>query len=81
MIQNTNKYQTASIALAGALALFAPITNIEKDLTNNNCIFCFDNTPKLQKLISQFWNKQLLVDASEYFSQTRSLKARIHEIL
>lgn len=76
-----NKYRTNSLSLASALALFLPITSIEKDPTNNNCLFCFDDTPHLRELISNFWNKNLQVDASEYFSQTKTLKARIHEML
>lgn len=75
-----NKYKTNSLSLASALSLFLPITSIEKDLTNN-CLFCFDDTPQLRELISNFWNKNLQVDASEYFSQTKTLKARIHETI
>lgn len=76
-----NKYKTNSLSLASALSLFLTITSVEKDTTNNNCLFCFDDTPQLRQLISDFWNKNLQVDASEYFSQTKTLKARIHEIL
>lgn len=75
------KYKTNSLSLASALSLFLPITSIEKDSANNNCLFYFDDTPELQKLISSFWNRNLLVDASGYFAQTKTLKARIHEIL
>jgi len=76
-----NKYKTNSLSLASALSLFLTITYIEKDATNNNCLFCFDDTPQLRQLISDFWNKNLQVDASEYFAQTKTLKARIHEML
>jgi len=76
-----NKYRTNSLSLASALSLFLPITAIEKDPTNNNCLFCFDDTPQLRELISNFWNKNLQVDASEFFAQTKTLKARIHETL
>lgn len=75
------KYKTNSLSLASALSLFLPITSIEKDSTNNNCLFYFDDTPELQDLISRFWNRNLQVDASEYFAQTKTLKARIHEML
>jgi hypothetical protein len=75
------KYKTNSLSLASALSLFLPITSIEKDIANNNCLFCFDDTPQLRELISNYWNKNLQVDASEYFAQTKTLKARIHEIL
>lgn len=76
-----NQYKTNSLSLASALSIFLPIISVEKDLINNNCLFCFDDTPQLRQLISDFWNKNLQVDASEYFSQTKTLKARIHEIL
>ncbi len=75
------KFKTNSLSLASALSLFLPITSIEKDSINNNCLFCFDDTPQLRELISNFWNRNLLVDASEYFAQTKTLKARIHEML
>ena len=75
------KYKTNSLSLASALSLFLTITSIEKDLINNNCLFCFDDTPQLRQLISDFWNKKLQVDASEFFTQTKTLKARIHEML
>ena len=76
-----NKYKTNSLSLASALSLFLSITSIEKDPINNNCLFCFDDTPQLRQLISDFWNKNLQVDASDFFSQTKTLKARIHETL
>lgn len=74
-------YKTNSLSLAAAISLFLPIINIEKDSANKNCIFCFDDTAQLHELISNYWNKNLQVDASEYFAQTKTLKARIHEIL
>ncbi len=76
-----NQYKTNSLSLASALSLFLPITSIEKEPINNSCLFCFDDTPQLRQLISDFWNKNLQVDASEYFAQTKTLKARIHEML
>jgi len=74
-------FKTNSLSLSAAISLFLPITAIEKDPANNNCLFCFDDTPQLRELISNFWNKNLQVDASEYFAQTKTLKARIHETL
>ncbi len=76
-----NQYKTNSLSLASALSIFLPIISVEKDLINNNCLFCFDDTPQLRELISDFWNKKLQVDASQYFAQTKTLKARIHEML
>lgn len=74
-------FKSNSLSLSAAISLFLPIIAIEKDPINNNCLFCFDDTPQLRELISNFWNKNLQVDASEYFSQTKTLKARIHEML
>ena len=74
-------YKTNSLSIASALSLFSPITLVEKDLNTNSCVFCFDDTPELRELISNYWDKKLSVDASEYFAQIKNLKARIHEML
>jgi len=74
-------YKTNSLALASALSLFFPILNIEKDESSNNCVFCFEDNGEIRELISNFWDKKLWVDASEYFAQIKNLKARIYENL
>ena len=78
----TNKYfETNSLALASAIALFSPIVVIKKDSKKNNCIFSFKKTFEVEKIVSDYWNKKLLVVASEYFEQIKILKARIYETL
>ncbi len=78
----TNKYfETNSLALASAITLFSPIVAIRKDSNKNNCIFSFKKTPEIEKIISNYWNKKLLVDASEHFEQIKILKARIYETI
>lgn len=74
-------YKTNSLALASAISLFFPVIEIEKDELENNCAFCFEDTPQLRELISNYWNKKLLVDASEHFDQIKTLKARIYEMI
>jgi len=78
----TNKYfETNSLALASAIALFSPIVAIRKDSKKNNCIFSFEKTPEIEKIITNYWNKKLLVDALEYFEKIKILKARIYETI
>lgn len=78
----TNKYfETNSLALASAIALFSPVLDITRDSKKNNCIFSFKKTPEIEKIISNYWNKKLLVDASEHFEQIKILKARIYETI
>jgi len=79
--KNTYYYKTNSLALASALSLFCPVLEIEKSPTDKNCVFCFENTPQLHKLVSDYWNKRLSVDACEHFTQIKDLKARMYEIL
>jgi len=81
MTQINKYFETNSLALASAIALFSPIVAIRKDSMKNNCIFSFDKTPEVEKIISNYWNKKLLVDASEYFEKIKILKARIYETL
>jgi len=81
MALNKNIYTTNSLALASAIALFSPVLDITRDLKKNNCIFSFEKTPEVEKTISDYWNKKLLVDASEHFEKIKILKARIYETL
>jgi len=78
---NKNIYITNSLALASAIALFSPVLDITRDSKKNNCIFSFEKTPQVEKIISDYWNKKLLVDASEYFEKIKILKARIYETI
>ena len=77
---NNNFYKTNSLALASALSLFIPLAEIEKD-DRGQCLFSFPQSPELNQLISDYWNKILRVDAYEHFTQIKSLKARIYEII
>lgn len=77
---NKNTYQTNSLALASAISLFIPLLEISKD-DNGHCIFSFSQTSELNKIIENYWNKNLSVDALEHFTQIKSLKARIYEML
>ncbi len=81
MALNKNIYITNSLALASAIALFSPVLDITRDSKKNNCIFSFEKTPQVEKIISDYWNKKLLVDASEYFEKIKILKARIYETI
>lgn len=76
-----NIYKTNSLALASAISLSFPIIDIEKNVTEKNCVFCFEDSPQLREQISNYWNKKLLVDACDHFDQIKTLKARIYEIL
>ena len=75
-----NAYQTNSLALASAISLFIPLSSIEKDL-QGRCVFSFPQSPELSELVAKYWNKELRVDAFEHFTQIKSLKARVYEII
>ena len=80
MSENKNTYQTNSLALASAISLFVPLLEITKD-EQGRCLFSFSNSPELNKLIEDYWNENLSVDAFKHFTQIKSLKARIYELL
>lgn len=75
-----NTYQTNSLALASAISLFIPLSSIEKDL-QGRCVFTFPQSRELDELVTKYWNKELRVNALEHFTQIKSLKARIYEII
>ena len=58
-------------------ALGIPLTQVDK--SQSFCIFTFDITSeKAKKLIDQYWNKELQVDARTLIEAINELKTRIH---
>lgn len=77
-------FRTTSLSLASAIniASQAPLYSIDFPNGSHRAEFVFDteNDPQFQDLISQFWARQLMVDANSYFESLRYLKSRLYEL-
>lgn len=79
-IEIEKTYNIADLKLASAVSLFIPIKSLSKAGTSK-IYFVFENSNKLQSLISDYWNKSLQVTALDYANQIDSLKTQVYEEL
>lgn len=71
-------FETADLACAAALSLYAPIESINK-MNPRRAIFYFKKDAKLEKKLSAYWQRELKVEARAYFDQIKALKTRLYE--
>lgn len=75
---NTMKnHETKDFYLTGAL-LLKGFRLVDLNRENGYTVFSFQETPELQRSISQYYLGQLSVDASEYGLTLRQLKGVMH---
>jgi hypothetical protein len=83
MNNNKNFFFTQSLALSSALQTLskAKLEYIEFPDSNRRANFVFDKSKddSFDEIVTKFWAKQLPIDASTYFDQLRSVKARLYE--
>lgn len=72
------RYTTNNLALAAALALWHPLTEVEKG-SSKRVTFVFKRSFALDTDIERFYNRELSVEPNEYYQQLQVLKARIYE--
>lgn len=70
--------RTSDLALAAAIFLFLPLKSVDRN-DPRRAIFIFEDTPQLQQLLTDFWNKQLKVEPRAYFESIKALKTRLYE--
>ncbi len=70
-------FSTHDMALASAISLFFFLDSIDKS-NPSKVLFRFKKTPKLNKLIDDYWQGKLRVDPQSYFNQIKILKTRIY---
>ncbi|HWA51826.1 MAG TPA: DUF5659 domain-containing protein [Patescibacteria group bacterium] len=69
---------TSDLSLCSTLSLFAPIEFIDR--TNPQKIeFAFKKNEELDKLINQYWRKELRIEPIAHFNQLKMLKSRLYE--
>ncbi len=74
---NENYYQTSDLSLATTLSLWCPIEDIDRS-NPRKAVFIFRKTPKLEKLIDQYFRNELKISPQVYFNQLRVVKARLY---
>lgn len=78
-ILNVNDYfRSSDLALVVALSLFFPIEAIEKD-TSRKAHFLFrKDADNFEKVLKQYWSRELRVEPQAFFNQLKVIKARIY---
>lgn len=75
---NMNEYYTTSdLALATVLSLYIPIEAIDRS-NPQKALFLFKRDKGLDETIQAFWRKELKIEPQLYFSQIKSVKARLY---
>jgi hypothetical protein len=71
-------FQTQDLNLSAVLiAKSFKLQDIEKN-SEGKATFLFCNSASLQKIISQYWNNELLVNPQDLFNVLKLLKNRIY---
>ena len=74
-----NEYRTQSISLAAFLSLMGyPLIDVVNTGMGTKSMFVFEDSEELQNMIKAFWNETELVSPQRYFSELRSVKARLY---
>ena len=76
MIDKTQDINMASVLTSLGFDLL-DFDNTDK----KNCIFSFEETPRLKSVINMFWNKKLMIEPTSFFAQLRLLRSRIFDDL
>ena len=71
-------HETSDLCLAVFLSLNHELKEINKD-DSRRCQFVFEDNPRLQADIHDFWKGDALVAPKDFFNNMRDLKARIYD--
>lgn len=78
-ILNVNDYfRSSDLALVVALSLFVPIEAIEKDASGKAYFLFRKDTDSFEKVLKQYWSRELRVEPQTFFNQLKVIKARIY---
>lgn len=78
-ILNVNDYfRSSDLALVVALSLFFPIEAIEKDASGKAYFLFRKDTDGFEKVLKQYWSRELRVEPQTFFNQLKVIKARIY---
>lgn len=76
--QSDTTFQTADLSLTAVLSIWFPLEEIDR--TNpRKAKFVFKKSPRLDELVNSFWRRELKVEPQAYFSQLKTIKARLYE--
>jgi uncharacterized protein DUF5659 len=71
-------YRTSDLSLTAALTAGGFVVLEIETLNPKRSVFIFANSPTLQGVVSQYWNRQLRIEPQAYFNELKTLKARIY---
>jgi hypothetical protein len=73
------QYTTTDLGSAAALlaAGFA-LLKLDRETKPGRAFFVFEDSPKLQAALNNYWSGELMVDAKAYFESSKWLKSRIY---
>lgn len=71
-------YDTHDLGLAAALSLNFQIDHVD-DSNPRRLVFCFDDTPDVKKMVSDYFDGKLMVIALDYQAKLKQLKARTYQ--
>lgn len=75
--ENENYYRTSDMALATVISLSHAIEEVDRQ-NPRRAEFCFEQSVDLNKLIEDYWKGELQVEPQKFFSQLRTVKARLY---
>lgn len=77
-LTNKDFYTCSDLSLVALISLYYPIDVIDR--TNpRKAVFFFKRSDQLDSLIEAYWRKELQVEPQSYFSQLKTVKARLYE--
>ncbi len=75
-----NLFGTSDLPLSTTLfVLKFSLTKIEKE-TTGRVTFYFENSPELQKVVQNFWSRELSIEPQELLMAFKMLKNRIYSL-
>ena len=70
-------YRTSDLSLATVISLSHAIEEVDRQ-NPRRAEFCFQQGADLIQLIDSYWNGELRVEPQKFFSQLRTVKARLY---
>lgn len=75
---NDNYNEITDLGLAASLTASGFVVKRINKTNPQRVVFCFENTPDLQRQIELFWADELFLPSSTVLDHVRKLKSRIH---
>jgi hypothetical protein len=78
MTMNDQKnYKTSDLCLATAISLYFSLQGLER-VSSGKAYFNFEHTDELDRLLEQYWKRELLVEPQQFFQQQKLIKSRLY---